>query len=520
MLIVLLIIPLIISFFTHLWNPLGFPTVHVDEGHYMRRVMQVLEGLGPQEPISTYVFAYDHPYFGQLFLAAALSLIGYPDSLNPLVGNEHSIEMLYLVPRVLMGLIAVIDTFLVYKIAETRYNRKVAFIAATLFAVMPLSWMLREIFLDSILLPFFLLSILFAIHSDKVSTHNSNLGNILAFLSGIFLGIAIFTKAPTLFAIPVVIFLLIGNNKFRRMKRLALGAIPMFLIPLMWPAYSVLNGTTHEWLNGILYQLERESVTSLSHSLSLVYQIDPILLIVSFAGLAYSAIRRDFFPLLWVVPFLLFFYRSGWVTHFHWLVLLPALCIASALLFDFYFERIKSKKSLSISRYIVLSAIITFGLISTTALITTNLNSLYFQLYSYVVGELHDLSANYDYSSGNDPVTILGGHRVKALTWIPIYVFHYPVLFRDIDNPFDSFARPITTKNIMFVADSDLRSRFYPLNYGDNSMDAKTSELSEIYYNATTVATFKDRTRADQYPPMSINENHGLGPFVEVREKH
>ncbi len=77
--------------------------------------------------------------------------------------------MLYLVPRVLMGILAVVDTFLVYKIAETRYNRKVAFISATLFAVMPSTWFLRRIYLDSIALPFILLSILFAVYYAKKS---------------------------------------------------------------------------------------------------------------------------------------------------------------------------------------------------------------------------------------------------------------------------------------------------------------------------------------------------------------
>ena len=38
----------------------------------MRRAMQVLKGMGPQESVRTYPYPYDHPYFGQLFLAAAL----------------------------------------------------------------------------------------------------------------------------------------------------------------------------------------------------------------------------------------------------------------------------------------------------------------------------------------------------------------------------------------------------------------------------------------------------------------
>ena len=74
-LIISVIIPLALSAFTHIWNSIGFPTFHVDEGHYMRRAMQVLEGLGPHE------YGYDHPFFGQIFLAASLSLINYADSL-------------------------------------------------------------------------------------------------------------------------------------------------------------------------------------------------------------------------------------------------------------------------------------------------------------------------------------------------------------------------------------------------------------------------------------------------------
>ena len=135
--IILLLIPLTLSAFTHIWNPIGFPAFHVDESHYMRRAMQVLQGLGPQESKDTYEYGYDHPYFGQIFLAAILSLLNYPSSINPSVSSD-SIEMLYLVPRVLMGILAVVDTFLVYKIADTRYNRKIAFVSATLFAVMPI----------------------------------------------------------------------------------------------------------------------------------------------------------------------------------------------------------------------------------------------------------------------------------------------------------------------------------------------------------------------------------------------
>lgn len=68
-----------------------------------------------------------------------------------------------------MGLLAVVDTFLVYKIAELRYNnnRTIALIASILFAVTPFRWTIRRIWLESIQLPFLLCSILFAFPSKK-----------------------------------------------------------------------------------------------------------------------------------------------------------------------------------------------------------------------------------------------------------------------------------------------------------------------------------------------------------------
>ncbi|MGA9150680.1 MAG: hypothetical protein WBZ36_08880 [Candidatus Nitrosopolaris sp.] len=152
-----IITPLVLTAYTHLWNPIGFPSFHVDEGIYISRGMHLLKGLGIQE-----LPFYDHPYFGQIFLAGIFWIIGFPNSLHPSVGNLHSIETLFMVPRGLMGLLAVVDTFLIYKVSERRYDRNVAFIASIIFAVMPITWLTRRIFLDSIRLPFLLSSILFA----------------------------------------------------------------------------------------------------------------------------------------------------------------------------------------------------------------------------------------------------------------------------------------------------------------------------------------------------------------------
>src|SRR5215211_3463602 len=153
-------------------------------------------------------------------------MMGYPDlfSMNNNPSSEieidNTIKILYSVPRILMGLLAVVDTYLVYKIAEYRYSKTVAFIAAVLFAVMPITWILRKILLETILLPFLLLSILFALYSNKkdnsihfksnITSRNIWRGKIenqstifLVLLSGIFLGLSIFTKVPAFTMIPL-----------------------------------------------------------------------------------------------------------------------------------------------------------------------------------------------------------------------------------------------------------------------------------------------------------------------------
>src|SRR5919202_2429545 len=104
-----LAIPLVLSAFTHLWSPIGFPAIHPDEGTYLRRAMYMIEYLSPQDPSSRFdhsqvsTSSYDHPYFGQLFLAGVFRLIGYPYSLlHPSTTNTsddelHSIEKLSMV---------------------------------------------------------------------------------------------------------------------------------------------------------------------------------------------------------------------------------------------------------------------------------------------------------------------------------------------------------------------------------------------------------------------------------------
>jgi hypothetical protein len=252
----MIIVPLVLSAYTHLWNPIGFPAFHTDEGGYIAHGMHVLKGLGIQE-----LSFYDHPYFAQLFLAAVFWVIGFPGSLHPSADDLHSIETLYMVPRVLMGLLAVVDTLLIYKISERRYNRNVAFIASILFAVMPITWLTRRIFLDSIQLPFLLSSIFFA---DYTTNLKDNRKVLMALISGGFLGLAIFTKIPAFTMIPLVGFVIYNSstNSMNRRSLLGLWLIPVVLIPMIWPAYALAIGEFRLWVVGVFLQLHHKSAIS------------------------------------------------------------------------------------------------------------------------------------------------------------------------------------------------------------------------------------------------------------------
>lgn len=490
----LVLIPLALSAYTHLWNPVGFPNLFYDEGVYIRRAMHVMEGLGPQE-----AYYYDHPFFGQIFLGGMLTIIGYPESLNP-SPDMQSIESLYQVPRILMGILAVIDTFLIYKISERMYNRNIALFASILFAVMPVAWFTRMILLDSILLPFLLFSIFLAVYATKSKSekNNNNNNNILIVLSGVFLGIAIFTKIPAFTMIPLVAFLIYRNNN-RSLKALGIWFVPVILIPLIWPAQSILAGAFTSWTNDVLWQINRENA-GLPWIVFLLAITDPFIFAAGFGGLAYSFVRRDYFILLWILPFMAFLGVLGYTNFFYWIPILPALCIGAAkLLFDIIEKSKKiTQKTLTVA---ILSSIVVFGLTSTTLLIVTDVTSAQIESAAYVARYLDQTE---DGAAGNPTVV-----SNPIYSWIFKYVFDKDHIFSDYR---DMLYFPVDTAKSRVLLIADPR---FTLDIGNENNQL----LHELYSNTSTIATFKGKvTNFDLglYPYTSMIENYE-GSEVAIR---
>jgi hypothetical protein len=445
----LLALALALSIFTYLWNPLDFPTLTYEDGTTVGRAMHVLTVHGPQEHNAQGYALYDHPYFGQLFLAGILWMTGYPGMIHPSADGDvvRSVEMLWLVPKLSVGILGVIDTFLVFKIAERRYNTKVAFIASILFAVMPIS-MLRIMYFESLQLPILLSSILFAVYTKESiadSKEKKNLSMIL--VSGIFMGLAIFTKIPVFTMIPLVVFLIFTNNN-KNWKMVGIWFIPVVTIPLIWPAYAISLNEFDQWWEGMYWQTHRQSAGILlesdrQHTLTNIIIKDflqmPVLFALGFSGLVFAALKKDFFLLLWALPFLAFLYFIGFVSTFHIIPLIPVLCISAARFIEGLSNKVSYKQIKEVLPFFIITAILIFGLIDVTKQFTMRNNDNKLAASAFLIRYLQN---------NNDPNIIMIANDVYS--WIPKYVFH---LDKDYMIPeIDPFEIP-KAKKVVLVLD-------------------------------------------------------------------
>ena len=423
--LLLLVTILALSAYTHLWNPAGFPPWHGDESSYIMRALDAMD----HKILSD---IHDHPFLGWTILAGFMHVTGYPDSVTS--GDASSLAMFYEAPRILMGLLAILDTFLIYKIAERGFGRRVAPIAAILFAVMPISLTLRLVLLDSILLPFVLSSILLAMYARGPDPKNSSIREwkplppspdrirLLILLSGICMGCAMLVKIPSLVMIPLG-FVLVWSAG-RRPGRVLLWLVPIILIAAVWPVYATLEGEFDQWVDGVLWQSDRNAQSKLdwlqqytpiglvqgqdpdilTHPAILMmvviqmFAIDPILMSLGAMGLAFAVVvTRNRFLILWAAPILLFFGSIGYVALYHLGVLWAAMCIAAAALISDGIKRVsagrwgpRGQRTLLLAAVLVAAAL---GLSTSGVLVHWDAMSAYSEAVSFTLQNYADSDA-------------------------------------------------------------------------------------------------------------------------------
>ena len=521
---VLILIPLILSGFTHLWNPAQFPSFHVDEGVYIRRALFSMNGLGLLDPDSSFdhpqdtTSAYDHPFFGQIFLAGIFKILDFPTLLKPL-SDTSSVESLFAVPRLIMGAIALVDTFLIYKISERRFNATVALFSSLLFAVMPSTWFTRRVVLDSIMLPFILTAILLVLEI-KI---RPRFITILSFLSGISLGLAIFTKIPSFTMIPLLVFLIFQKVERKTvlsknsLKKISLFLIPVLLIPLIWPTYALLSGEIHQWFEGVVWQAtSRQSEDkTLFEVLNSFMKTDPVLLILGLIGIVYLTLKREYIGVFWILPYFIFLYLVGWVNHFHLILISPILCIAVAkIIYDLPFIiRITRKNTVTSSA--IMAAIVLFGLTSTGILISTDLSYVQLKTASYIGNEIILQNSNMNINN-----TKLSGDNITVITG-PIYSWIYKYAF-DNEHTFSHIrdTQPIKTEKIILLVDP-LYNRLTLRSEAEN--ETQLSRLSNIYNNtevAALIAKLPATYSKKNYPYTGIDSADSGLATSEIRKNY
>ena len=493
---------LILAGFTHLWNPIGFPVPNEDESIYLGRAVNFLNTL----EVTDNSIGYDHPYFGQIFLAAFLGITGYQDFFSS--PGHLNYEMIFLIPRIFMGILAIADTFLIFKIAELLYNRKVGFVAAILFAVTPTTWLTRWILLDSIQLPLILLSILFAVFSfrgTREGSKNNSKNILLVLLSGTFLGLSIFTKIPAIMIVPLVGYLIFTNSKWN-FKILGLWFIPVILIPLLWPAYSISVGEFNSWLNGIIKQAHR-APNPLYFSITEFLMRDPLLLIVGSIGIILAVVKKDLFILLAVIPFLIFMYFVNYVVLHHLMWVVVILCISASRLFVDILTFVKRYKPLLLLSLGGISLFFVFAFTSTIELVTRNETSQFFGAAALVDQYLETelITNNNNSPDSNKNIKVLGN---TFFIWIQQYVFHN-------DNYVSFFQIPkkleFENQNVISIIDSRFKRELQRDDYTGITLRKMFST-----FDTKSIATFNPTLYGDKIDILLTNLERPNKTAIEV----
>ena len=565
----LLAVIIALSAYTHMWNPAGFPIFHGDESIYVQRGVGILNN-------EVLYGLYDHPFFGQTVLAGFMYVSGYPDLLDDPPADPSHIEALYAYPRAFMGLLAVLDTLLVYLIADRMFGRRVAAVAAVIFAVAPMSLLLRMVMLDSILLPFVLSSVLLALYSRGPDGGNGR-RHALLLASGACMGLAVLTKVPAVAMVPPCAILAYWASG--RIRDVGMWLAPALAIPAVWPAYAAQAGQLDAWIRDVAWQAGRSNA-GMPEAIRRLFEYDPVLIPLGMAGFAFVVIclvlragrgrgavggagrqggkggkkggpvraGRDVEPgtaelrdlgflAAWFSSVLLSFAAIGFVLFYQLSMLLPALCIGAAVLILWVAGRgrckvwlVRCTGSLAGDRTTVIAAtVIGLAGLSTTGMI------VHFDAQSPEWEAASFLLRNYP----DDPDTVKVVSPVSYWLLSDVYGLQNTTRFYnsndhihgafgqtgpatpDAAGPSYRYAQPDAERVILMFDNHDknfLADIVEGCDYAADSVSLychKAYNIMRLHHDGTLIKEFSNETPIDAFPPLPPNiERHLINPSM------
>jgi hypothetical protein len=264
--------------------------------------------------------------------------------------------------RVVSVIFGLLSVWLLFELVNPLYGAKIAFISAIVLSIMPgFVWLSRLSMIETMLLFFFLLSMLFFYKW----TRTISIKYIL--FSGIALGFGFLAKYQAIVGILIVmISLLIIDNaqKKEKLKALVVLILIFILIAIPWFLFTYgayASGTFNQWIYALQMGNPQKSVYSLSFPAPVFYLIAltwpygfygfaPVsifIYIFALFGLILFGLRRkkkDNFLLIWFFAAYSFFTLVGNKDWRYIIFVFPVLAVAASNIIDSCFSRYLKNK--------------------------------------------------------------------------------------------------------------------------------------------------------------------------------
>jgi hypothetical protein len=150
-------------------------------------------------------------------------------------------------------------------------------------------------------------------------------------------------------------------------------------------------------------------------------------------------------------------------------------------------------------------------------LITSNVTSSYFKVYSFLVLYLANqigLNNPDDPTDKDDKIAIVGRHWTQSFYWIPKYVLDLNLDFKKINKADDINGSINDKERSLIIVDRSMRESFFPGKEISNKTETNTPS-----YFLIPIATFNNDNpdHAYIYPYTSMSENRDI-QWVQIRE--